>query len=67
MNAFLGAQHTNLGKLITGLVKSASVDVDPQYGTWDTKTTSAMVKPNPGPPAHLVPNPGASTGKATSG
>jgi hypothetical protein len=67
VNAFLGAQHTKLGNLITGLVKSASVDVDPQYGTWDTKTTSAMVKPNPGPPAHLVPNPGASTGKATSG
>jgi hypothetical protein len=56
-----------LNTLIPRLLGSAKVEVDPQYGTWNTKGTLARVEANVGPPAGIVPNAGANAGPKASG
>jgi parvulin-like peptidyl-prolyl isomerase len=57
-----------LNKTFPTVVKAAKVQLDPQFGTWDTKGTIARVVANPGPPAAIVPNSGANLGAiATTG
>ncbi len=55
-----------LNDLLPRIIRSAKVEVDPQYGTWSTKASVARVQPNTGPPARIVPNPGAGTGPKAS-
>jgi len=56
-----------LNDLLPRIIRSARVEVDPQYGTWSTKASVARVQPNTGPPARIVPNPGAGTAPAAAG
>jgi hypothetical protein len=56
-------QQSKLGAVIDGLVRSARVEVDPQYGSWNRATSGIpRVEPNQGPPAQIVPNPSAILG-----
>lgn len=62
VSSILTQEQSPLGKLITHLVRSAKVELDPQYGSWKTTTSPPKVQPNPGPPTRYVPNPSASLG-----
>lgn len=59
--SLVASQQAKLNVLFPHLIKSAKVQVDPQYGTWDTTTSPAKVNANAGPPAAIVPNPGANS------
>ena len=61
----LTQEQSPLGKLITRLVRSAKVELDPQYGSWRTTTSPPRVQPNCGPPTRFVPNPRASLGPSS--
>ena len=65
--SLVSAENSQLSAAITQLVRSAKVEVDPQYGTWDLAAKPPAVRPNSGPPAKIVPNPGASVGPTTPG
>jgi parvulin-like peptidyl-prolyl isomerase len=66
VSSLLTEEQGPLGNLITRLVRAATVEIDPQYGSWKTATSPPRVEPNPGPPARYVPNPSASVGPKTS-
>lgn len=59
-------EQVALNDLLPRIIRSAKVEVDPQYGTWSTKASVARVEPNAGPPARILPNPGAGTGPEAS-
>ena len=67
VSTLLAEEQTPLGTLIAHILRSASVDVDPRFGTWDPRTSPPRVQPNTPPPARIVPNPSANAGPAASG
>ena len=67
VSTLLDREQTALGALIGHLVRSANIEIDPRYGTWDLKQNPPRVQPNPGPSARIVPNPNANAGPAASG
>ena len=67
MPSLVAEEVSALNTLIPRLLGSAKVEVDPQYGTWNTKGTLARVEANVGPPADVVPNAGANAGPKASG
>jgi hypothetical protein len=66
VSSLLGQEQGAIGTFFPRLVRSANVVIDPQFGTWDTKASPPRVQANAGPPAAVVPNPGANTGPAAS-
>jgi hypothetical protein len=62
VSSLVGAEQGALGKLFPSIIKAAKVQLDPQYGTWDRKASPPRVDANAGPPAAIVPNPGANSG-----
>jgi len=65
VSSFLSKEQSQLGRTIAALIRSAEVEVDPQYGTWNKTASLPRVEPNPGPPAGIVPNPSANVVPAT--
>ena len=66
VSSLVALENSAVNTLLPRLIKSAKVQVDPQYGTWDTKVSPARVQANAGPPADIVPNAGANAGPATA-
>lgn len=61
------AQENNaLSELVTRLLRKASVQVDPQFGTWERTSSLARVTPNEGPPSDIVPNAAANKRSSVS-
>jgi hypothetical protein len=67
VSSLVAAAQPALNKILPALIRSARVQVDPQFGTWDTKASPARVDANTGPPAAMVPNPGANSESSASG
>jgi len=66
ISALLTEEQSRLSRLLDSLLRSAKVEVNSQYGTWETKRNLPQVVPNPGPPADVVPNPRAASGPSAS-
>ena len=66
VSALLTSEQSKLSRVVGSLIRSAKVEVNSQYGTWETKRTPPRVVPNPGPPSAVVPNPSAATGPPAS-
>jgi hypothetical protein len=66
VSSLVALKQSALSKVFPQLIRSADVQVDPQFGTWDTKASLARVNANTGPPAKIVPNPGANSGSSAS-
>jgi len=60
-------EQASFGAELTRLIRSAKIEIDPQYGTWNRKSNLPHVQPNAGPPSRVVPNPSANLGPGTSG
>jgi parvulin-like peptidyl-prolyl isomerase len=59
--SLIALEQTNLNQLFPRVIKTAQVQVDPQFGKWDTTASPAKVIANAGPRAAIVPNPGANS------
>jgi len=57
--SLIALEQANLNQLFPRLIRTAKVQVDPQFGTWDTSASPAKVTANAGPRAAIVPNPSA--------
>ncbi len=66
VSSVVALKQSALSKVFPRLIRAADVQVDPQFGTWDTKASLARVEANSGPPAKFVPNPGANSGSSAS-
>lgn len=62
ISSLLSDEQDALSTLFPRVIREARVEVDPQYGSWDTVPSLARVRPNSGPRVGIVPNPGANTG-----
>ena len=67
VSSLVATEQTALNKIFPELIRTARVQVDPQFGTWDTKASPARVDVNTAPPAAMVPNPGADSLSSASG
>ncbi|MGD1011580.1 MAG: peptidylprolyl isomerase [Acidimicrobiales bacterium] len=65
ISSLLSAEQDELSTLFPRVIRAARVEVDPQYGNWDTVPSLARVRPNVGPPAAFVPNSAANTGPSS--
>jgi hypothetical protein len=61
VTSLVASEQPVLNKVFPHLIKSASVQVDPQFGTWDTTSALSKVQANSAPPAAIVPNPSANS------
>ena len=59
-------EQSSLNKVFPSIIKGANVQLDPEYGTWDTKGSLARVVAPAGPPAAVVPNAAANEGPTTT-
>jgi hypothetical protein len=66
VSSLVANEQSALNKVFPDIVKAAEVQLDPQYGTWNTKGTIARVVANVGPPAAIVPNASANTGPSVT-
>ena len=57
--SLVASEQASLNQLFPRIIKTAKVQVDPQFGKWDTSTSPSKVTANAGPPKAIVPNPGA--------
>jgi hypothetical protein len=62
VSSLLTKEQSALSALIDHLVRSAKIQVDPRYGSWNLTASIPRVQPNPAPLARFVPNPGANSG-----
>ena len=67
VSSVVALEQSALGKVFPALIRTANIQVDPQFGTWDKKASLARVAANVGPPAAIVPNAGANTASSASG
>jgi hypothetical protein len=67
VSSVVALEQSALGKVFPALIRTANIQVDPQFGTWDKKASLARVAANAGPPAAIVPNAGANTASSASG
>jgi len=65
VSSIVSAEQSTFSTLFPQLIRSAKIEVDPQYGTWNKKPNPPAVEPNAGPPGKLVPNASANTGPSS--
>ncbi|MGA3216118.1 MAG: peptidylprolyl isomerase [Acidimicrobiales bacterium] len=66
VSSLVAFEQSALNKTFPRLIRSARIQIDPQFGTWDTKASLARVDANAAPPADIVPNPGANSASGAS-
>ncbi len=64
VSSLLTEEQSKLSRVLDSLIRSAKVEVDSQYGTWEARRSPPRVVANSGPPSDIVPNPRAATGPA---